>query len=70
MEILQDFVIMDREIHNDCDQHIIDIHNDDDSSSSSSLSTDAETSDSGDIHNGDVGGVTAHHEFCKLLKIL
>ncbi|XP_056845616.1 E3 ubiquitin-protein ligase At1g63170 isoform X1 [Raphanus sativus] len=62
-EILQDFVIMERETHSDHDHHIchiIDIHNDDDFSSSSSLSTDTETSDSGRLS---VGGATAHHEF-------
>ncbi|KAF3494759.1 hypothetical protein DY000_02057608, partial [Brassica cretica] len=53
-----DFVIMERETHNGNGQHTIDIPNDEDFSSI--LSTDEETSDSGESN---MGGATAHHEF-------
>ncbi|KAF8094501.1 hypothetical protein N665_0360s0008 [Sinapis alba] len=53
---------MERETHNDNDQHIIDIPDDDDSSSSSSLSTVEETPNSGESWLS-VGGATADDEF-------
>lgn len=54
---------MERETHTGNGQHTIDIPNDVDFPSS--LSTGEETSDNGESN---MGGATAHHEFCKLVQ--